>query len=69
MLDVAVIEPPHNEEAITYTEVDPETGHVETQFKPGHCQGLHSPQEKPREDALIPQRVAVKYQRFPLAGS
>ena len=56
MLDVAVIEPPHNEEAITHSEVDPETGHEETQYKPGHRQGLHSPQEKPREDALIPQK-------------
>ena len=46
MLVVAVIEPPHNEEAITDSEVDPETGHEETQFKPGHRQGLHSPQEK-----------------------
>ena len=63
MLVVAVIEP-HDEEAITYTEVDPETGHEETQFKPGHRQGLHSPQEKPREDALIPPRVVVKYRKI-----
>ena len=56
MLFVAVIEPPHNEEAITHSEVDPETGHEEIQFKPGHRQGLHSPQEEPREDTLIPQK-------------
>ena len=35
MLFVAVIEPPHNEEAIAYDEVDPETGHEETQFNKG----------------------------------
>ena len=40
MLFVAVIEPPHNEEAITHSEVDPETGHEETQFKSGHHQEL-----------------------------
>ena len=56
MLVVAIIEPPLNEEAITYTVVDPETGHEETQYKPGHRQGLDSPQEKPREDALIPPK-------------
>ena len=55
MLVVAIIEP-HNEEAITYTEVDPETGHEETQFKPGLCQALHLHQERPRKDALIPPK-------------
>ena len=50
MLNVAVIEPPHNEEAITHSEVDPETGHEETQFKSGHRQELLT-LGKPRKDA------------------
>ena len=50
MLFVAVIEPPHNEEAITHSEVDPEMDHEDTQFKPGHRQELLT-LGKPREDA------------------
>ena len=49
MLVVAVNEP-HTEEAIIHTEVDPETGHEETQFKSGHRQELLT-LGKPREDA------------------
>ena len=40
MLFVAVIEPPHNKETITHSEVDPEIDHEDTQFKPGHRQEL-----------------------------
>ena len=50
MLDVAVNEPPNNEEAITYTVVDPEIDHEEAQFNKGIVKNL-SPQKKPREDA------------------
>ena len=46
MLDVAVNEPPDNEEAITYTVVD----HEEAQFNKGIVKNF-SPQKKPRKDA------------------
>ena len=46
MLDVA----PNNEEAITYTVVDPEIDHEEAQFNKGIVKNF-SPQKKPREDA------------------
>ena len=44
-----VIEP-HDEEANTYTVVDPEIDHEETQFNKGIVKNF-SPQKKPREDA------------------
>ena len=50
MLFVAVNEPPNNEEAITYTVVDPEIDHEEAQFNKGIIKNF-SPQNKPCEDA------------------
>ena len=56
MLVVAVIEPPHNEEAITHSEVDPETGHEETQFNKGIVKDYTHLRKKPREDAFNPTK-------------
>ena len=68
MLNVAVNEPPLNEEAIAYS-VDPEIDHEDTQYKPGHRQELLT-LEKATQRCLIHQRVVVKYRKnYPLAGS
>ena len=55
MLDVAVNEPPNNEEAITYTVVDSEIDHEDTSLDNGIIKNF-SPQVKPCEDALNPQK-------------
>ena len=70
MLDVAVNEPPHNEEAITYTVVDPETGHEETQFSKGIVKNQTHLRRKPCEDAFNPTKESqLNTKDFPLAGS
>ena len=55
MLVVAIIEP-HVDEAVTHKESDPEAGHEKEPIKLGLRQALHSPQERPHEDALIPPK-------------